>query len=102
LEKNVGPALARICDRYFDTCAAALEKLSALIPDGDPVEIRALSHQMKGASSSLGLPGMEHWFRLLEYAARDGTGIPEHWHLNAVIRLEQTRLALKQRSTSPP
>lgn len=98
LEKNVGPALHRICERFLSDCANALENLAVTIQAKNHEETRKLAHQMKGASVSLGLPRLEFCFRYLEETARAGSEIPEYWHGATVRCLEDVTKALEARA----
>lgn len=98
LEKNIGAALQRICEKFFIDCAAALEDLSEWIDAGKLEEVRKLAHQMKGASVSLGLPRLESHFRTLEFAAAEGSGIPKDWYAAAVMALEDAKKGIDQRN----
>lgn len=98
LEKNIGAALQRICEKFFIDCSAALDDLAEMVDSGNLEEARKLAHQMKGASVSLGLPRLESHFRTLEFAAAEGSGIPKDWYPAALLALEEAKEGVEQRN----
>lgn len=98
LEKNIGSALQRICEKFFVDCSAALDNLSALVSSDQLEETRKLAHQMKGASVSLGLPRLESHFREIEEAAANGTGLPPDWLQTARSALDEAESGIAERN----
>lgn len=83
LSGSIGPALERIVEKYLSDCGFHLETLHALIAEANYDRVRSVAHQLKGASSSLGLLRLEQGFSQLESCAAQRLGLG----LETVVKL---------------
>ena len=83
LSGSIGPALEPIVEKYLSDCGFHLETLHALIAEANYDRVRSVAHQLKGASSSLGLLRLEQGFSQLESCAAQRLGLG----LETVVKL---------------
>jgi HPt (histidine-containing phosphotransfer) domain-containing protein len=62
----LGASLRPLVVRFFEDCSESLESITLGIARNDAERVRKIVHQMKGASSSIGLKQLEAWFSAAE------------------------------------